>query len=184
MSVNPLYGPIDDRGQTEEPRADTRTPIKEEIASLVDDHEVHIAETAARLRLLARSQVAMWQKLPALALEADGRTGHSGDYQKMIARSRLELRGREQSLSERGRIDLDLMTGEFKSPHSEKLSPDHIVARLDPKSLDAETWIEKLAAEARRPHGSYYDAAEKERWREKLRAKHGLEKPELGRSTD
>lgn len=135
-------------------------------------------EAAEIVREFSRSQAEEWRKIPALALEADGRTGHSDQYSRAYRSGLWALRsGVRDGWYE---LFVDCATGDLVNA-GENLdpAPDHAVLRVlqRPEELDAQAIVERLEAEARKEHGSYYDADEKIAWREKTREETGVTSP-------
>lgn len=136
-----------------------------------------------RIREYARSQKALWQRVPWLALEADGRTGHGDNNSRAYRLGVWALRS--SARVGHYHVYVDLATGVLIDP----FTFHHKKGRLDPASndailaladrideLDAAALVAELEQKAKEPHGSYYSAAEKRAWRENIRKERGLEK--------
>ncbi len=129
------------------------------------------------IREYSRSQKKLWQKLPYLALEADGRTGYLGTYAKAYRLGYWEV----QCSVNRGDYNMyvDVETGEFISPWDyQKEVPDEYVLRLAlrPQEINVEQIIEELRQKAQRPTSSVYNSHKQARWRGRLRRELGLGK--------
>jgi hypothetical protein len=135
-----------------------------------------------KIREYSRSQKELWQQVPWLALEADGRTGWG--YSRCYNDGLLELDacksdGRYQAL-------VDLATGDIinafkfynKVPPKIVLADDEEVLRLSfhMDQLDVKKFVGVLKREAKKHYGSYYDPQEQEARKTEIRERSNLQK--------
>lgn len=135
-------------------------------------------EAAEIVREFSRSQVEDWRKIPALALEADGRTGHSDAYSMAYQTGLWTIKG----VRSNGwyMLFVDCETGElvFGGENLKPASDEVVIRALEkPEELDAAVIVEQLEAQGKEPHGSYYSEADKVAWREKVRQETGVTSP-------
>ena len=138
----------------------------------------------------------LWQRVPWLALEADGRTGFLDKYSCAYDSGFWQLDGSIKN--GHYQIYIDLATGELIDAASVSGMPLNLRDQeivISPKEngrklareegilglafhlneLDASMIISDLEREAQKPYGSYYKPHAQEEWRNDLREKFGLE---------
>jgi hypothetical protein len=147
-----------------------RESIEEQRAALI-----------AAVREYCRQQTPHWQRVPHLALEADGRTGYSEAYSRAYSQGYWAL----AASLERGyyRVYVDLATGELVNSFSHEPASDECVVLLlrDVQSLDAGLLVRALEADGETDVCSVYDRDEQAAWREKMRKHHGVAEVFTGR---
>jgi hypothetical protein len=123
-----------------------------------------------RIRAYTRSQKAFWQRVPYLALQADGRDGFSDQYSYAYHYGYWQLSG--SASGGYYNVYVDLATGELVNPVDRKKPAwDEDIAKLVPHldELDAGKLVKELEDEAKRPYFSGYSAAEHDTWRDQTR---------------
>ncbi|MDP3640785.1 MAG: hypothetical protein Q8R53_06340 [Nanoarchaeota archaeon] len=135
----------------------------------------------------SRSQKELWQKIPLLALEADGRTSSNGNYYRAYHSGFWGLdNGSDQCRS----VYVDLATGELVDAYSAfshffpgdvavpkksvlKPAREEEVLKLafNLEELDAKNIVASLEEEAKERYSSYYNLKEQKGWRDELRTK-------------
>ena len=148
-------------------------------------------DISKNIRGYSISQKEFWQQIPSLALEADGRTGHSDNYGRAFRTKYWAL----NSSIENGnyQVYVDLRTGDLVDAfHASDFSIMDYTIETEKKSvpaedeqiiklafhlceLDASRILKELKKESKQPHGSYYNTKEKEAWRKEMREKYELE---------
>ena len=143
------------------------------------------------MRDYSRSQKELWQRIPLLALEADGRTGFSDNYSRAYRSGFWAL---DESVSGGDYlVYVDLATGELVDaysasssisvcdvdvPKDSALTPareeEVLKLALNLDGLDAQQIVTSLEEEARAPYSSYYDLKEQEAWRTETRTELNL----------
>lgn len=138
-------------------------------------------ELVEMIREYSRGQKELWQLVPNLALEADGRTGYG--FQRVYGQGVLALQSTIFSGSYT--VYVDLATGDLVSPitfHDQgelDLALDtnvlRVLARLD--ELDAQKFVDHLRARSQEPHSSHshHNEQETREWRRKIREEQGLQ---------
>lgn len=135
----------------------------------------------------SREQKKLWQRIPSLALEADGRTGFSDAYSMAYHKGFWALNA---GIEEDGcySICVDLATGELvqaysalsdfcqcnsEKPKKSKLIParraDILTLAFSLDELDAPEIINRLKEKAKKPYCSCYDSKKQAEWRDGLR---------------
>ena len=137
-------------------------------------------ELAERIREFVRSKKESWQKVPIVALMADGRTGYRDQYRFAYESGYWNLGGYASAV--------DLATGELITLHGvvgtmnpTLSSDDHVIqyaANLD--DLDAESILATLREEAEKSHSERYDVDEQIAWRAGIRTRYGVGAPYSG----
>jgi hypothetical protein len=129
------------------------------------------------IRLSCIEQKDLWQKVPYLALQADGRSGYHDQYNTAY---RLGCWIIQSSLWQgHYHVYVDLETGElFNSPNlGTKAFDDKIlIAARSPEQFDAEYVVKELTKQSRKMINIIYDPAEQRRWRKQVKKECGLEK--------
>ena len=130
----------------------------------------------ASLRELSVSQASLWQQVPYLALQADGRTGYSDQYSRAYRQGYWAI---EPSLMDYGSymIYVDLETGEFVDgyiPTNSANAKNILMLANYPEQLDVYRIIRYLKKECKKPTQKNYDKKEQKTWRESLRKKFSL----------
>ena len=126
------------------------------------------------------SQKVFWQRIPYLALEADGRTGFDENLNRAYSEGRWVIEGSSQHGYYR--IMVDLATGKLVNPFKPiDSAPKDVILGISSylDQLDAKAIVERLETKSRKPCGSYYSEKEHEitdRRREQLRESLGLER--------
>ena len=142
-------------------------------------------ELVSKIREFARMQKDLWQRVPYLALQADGRTGHNDQHGRAFGQGYWAI----GASSERGcyTVCVDLETGELVSAFDpRKKASDEDVLRIAaaPDQIDAESVIAELRSEAMAPTVWYYKPEEKERWRKSKAERYGLRPDSYQRNID
>lgn len=112
-----------------------------------------------RIRAHARSQAAVWQQVPWLALQADGRSGFNGNLQLAYTSGYWAVDG-SAAASSGQRVWVDLANGELVhagNPYSPAGDDAVLLLATAPAELDAARLIEWLRKEAAEPIGPGYD---------------------------
>jgi hypothetical protein len=144
-----------------------------------------------KIRDYSTLQKNLWQLVPNLALEADGRTGHSEQYSRAYSSGFWAIR----ASVENGRFNVfvDLATGDLVDAYSasntfsvadfdcekdSSLKPARkkgiLELALDMEQLDAKEIINDLELEAKEPYFSGYNVEKKEAWRSEMREKYDV----------
>ncbi len=147
---------------------------------------------AEGIRNYSKAQKKLWQRVPLLALEADGRDGFLDNYSRAYDTGfwALEAGIRDGCYS----VYVDLATGELVDaysasggfsvcdidvPKESKIKPAGkedvltLAFRLD--ELDARKLVNSLERKAKEPYPSYYNPEEQEAWRDKKRKELNLQ---------
>jgi len=139
-------------------------------------------ELVKSIRELSRSQKGVWQKVPFMALQADGRTGFSDQYSRAYHQGywavTSTVRGGSYS------VYVDLETGELVSafdPRKEARDEDVLMIASNLNQLDAVSLVNKLSIDAKQPVGHYYNAQEQEKWRQETLKEYDLKPTEYRR---
>lgn len=148
-------------------------------------HITDLAENlASEIRAFSRRQDDLWQRVPWLALEADGRTG----YSERLMRAYLQgYWGLGPTLADgRFSVYVDLATGELVNSceyNSRILAPtrDIIVLANYIKSLDASFVISELVVLGERLYRRDFDPEKQVEWRLFLRKKLNLQQYKYSR---
>lgn len=134
---------------------------------------------AEEIRKAVAIQKDLWQKIPWLALEADGRIGFSSKYACAYERGYLQLEA--SKINGRYRVYLDLDTGElfdafFIACGINVLASDENVVNLlrNGYELNATETIKNLEQEAKKLQILFLKNPKG--WREEKRRKFGIEK--------
>jgi hypothetical protein len=135
-----------------------------------------IDEVISLIRDLSKSQVELWRKVPALALEANGKSGYSADLKLAYAKRLWTL----NSNNHYGELQLfvDLDTGElvdYKRNPSKRDAVIKLAFSLD--QIDAQKQIDWLTKVAVGPTFYAYDVGEQAKWRAEERKWYNV--PEL-----
>lgn len=123
-----------------------------------------IDEVISLIRDLSKSQVELWKKVPALALEVDDKSGYSADLKLAYAKKLWTL----NSNNHYGELQLfvDLDTGELVDYKRNPSRADAVIKlafSLD--QIDAQKQIEWLTKQALGPTFYAYDIDEQAKWR-------------------
>ncbi len=116
-------------------------------------------ELVQQLREYTGAQQDVWQRIPALALEADGRTGFSDQYSKAYHTGLWCIDPNQRT------VNVNLSTGELLATDAQT-----ILFALQPEKLDARKIVTSLEEKAKAPYGSYYNPEEQEQWRARERS--------------
>ena len=131
----------------------------------------------AAIRARSREQKALWQRIPYLALQANGIGGFSDSFQVAYVSGywRLGPTIRDGGYS----VFVDLATGELVNPYM-KETPAHdddvLLIAKNPDCLDAKTLIVQLEAQAKGTSTASMSLAELKVWRQEQIAELGLKK--------
>ncbi len=118
-------------------------------------------ELVQQVREGAEQQKALWQKVPYLALQADGRTGYSDNYCRAYHQGYWAVEGSQVSGSYT--IYVDLETGVLVNaydPRQKARDNDILRIAFGLHELDAADIIAGIQAHARMPCGTYYNNKE------------------------
>jgi len=134
-------------------------------------------ELITAIRARSREQKALWQRIPYLALQANGIGGFSDSLQVAYSSGywRLEPTIRTGGYS----VFVDLATGELVNPYMKETpawDDDVLLVAKDPDCLDAQALIDQLEAEAKGTSTASLSLAELKVWRKEQVAELGLEK--------
>jgi hypothetical protein len=113
------------RGKKEEVSMDANVVKKKDILAGIE-------EVAKIVREYCRDQKALWQRIPYLAFQADGRRGFISYYEEAYSQGYWT--------ASEFKIAVDLATGELVDPQ------DHSKAASDRFVFEIALWIEKLDA--------------------------------------
>jgi len=136
-----------------------------------------------RIREYSVEQASLWQQIPSLVLNAEGRTGFSEDYRLSYKWGYWAIDGSRSNTGQYARVFVDLDSGELVNYNSaydtnaeHGLAQDVEVLKLAMHidELDAHAIIRMLKQEAEQPYLSYYKAEEQDTWRESVREELGL----------
>ncbi|MDP3734090.1 MAG: hypothetical protein Q8R37_02585 [Nanoarchaeota archaeon] len=135
-----------------------------------------------KIREYSLSQQQQWQRVPYLALMADGRSGFNGNYSRAYHQGYWALESSCKSGYYNVYVDLDngnlvdahhaassIDLFDVDIPKESKSVPaneDEIIT-LDLDNLDARSLVRMLQQQAQEPYPSYYKAEEQEAWRRK-----------------
>jgi len=150
-------------------------------------------KVAEEIRDYSRSQIELWQRIPLLALEADGRTGFNGKYSNAYYNGFWELNGSVRSVKEHYLVYVDLSNGELVDAHLASSAVYACDSYIPKKSvlkparnkevlqlafnldeLDAQEIVTSLEKESKEAYPSYCDLTKHEEWRTKTRAELNL----------
>ena len=141
----------------------------------------------------SKSQKNLWQKIPLLALEADGISGFNDNYSRAYREGFWALEG---SIDENGySIYVDLSSGELIDAYSAskvfsicnlKISKNSMLEpaqkekilklAFNIKELNAQNIVNSLKKESKQPYSSYYDSSKQKKWRTKTKTELNLPK--------
>ncbi|MDO8571836.1 MAG: hypothetical protein Q7R79_04110 [bacterium] len=137
---------------------------------LTSIHEC-IEQLVEAIREYSRSQKRLWQRIPLLALKANGITGFSDQLSRSYHQGAWALK----SSAESGRytIYVDLATGELIDAHLFHHKKECVPARISDilriaahlEELDAQSIIRQLNGQTLEPYPSYYKADTQDAWR-------------------
>jgi len=155
---------------------------KESIAESFKDLKEQKTSIADEIREYVRGQRELWNQIPNLCLEADGRHGYLEDWSDAYYNKTLGLQN----------VYIDLVTGEIINypnlqpvvhvndgimydPNTDwdrkaQLAPDGSVVDLDLEGLDAEKHIENLREQANQEYWRGYNPRKIAQWRADIRA--------------
>ncbi|TAK89514.1 hypothetical protein EPO04_00140 [Patescibacteria group bacterium] len=132
-------------------------------------------ELAEEIRQFCRSQVDLWNQLPWLVLQAQGRTGWGPGYEYSVGMMVLE------SLNAHGYHigGVDLETGELiYAPKSQSdirpITDDAQILHIDLEELDAKPILKQYIELSQEETGSYYNYEEQEKQRQALAKRYHL----------
>jgi len=132
-------------------------------------------ELVSAVRSWVRSQKDLWQRVPYLALQADGRSGHLDKFAHAYYHGYWLL---DASINNGYYcVSVDLANGELIDPNkpTQKASDDSILVLVaDIDALDAVKVVAYLEQASTEPTGRWYDEKEKRAWRESVLKETGL----------
>jgi len=128
----------------------------------------------------SKSQKKSWQRIPILALEADGRIGYSEQYSRAYEHGFWALNSSIQNGCYSIYVDLD--TGNLINPHSIELSSRMLDANKESvlnlafnlDELDTKKIITSLEKKSKESYSLTYNPKEQEAWRMRVIKKLGL----------
>ena len=127
------------------------------------------------IRNYSTSQKELWQKVPLLALEADGRMGFKDTYARAYNQGFWALEGSVNNGYYS--VYVDLATGDlinFYASLNQVFEPagegSVLKLALNLNELDAKRIVTNLEEEAKKPYSSHYNPDKHEEWRDKKRA--------------
>ena len=146
------------------------------------------------IREISRIQAHLWQQIPALALEYNGRSGYSGQLQLAYTKRLWELD--IKTGSGRSGCCVDLTSGELVWLWNENppLNKKYVLAlAFGIEQINAQQKIDWMTEEILKPYPGYtqtlrdgteewrtfYDPVKQEAWRAGLRQRFGLPKPQI-----
>lgn len=138
------------------------------------DRQTH--ELAEAIRVYCREQREWWQRVPYLALQADGRDGFDGRSRAAYTTGYWALLHMEKH--QYNDVDVDLATGELVHAYDHpKSAGDEAVLLLAAKlqELDAVALVQELTKESKEPISPYMKDTNPPGWREEELEKLGLE---------
>ena len=139
------------------------------------------AALAENIRTYARSQKELWQLVPWLALEADGRSGYLDNYSRAYHLGVWALRASCSGGSYS--VYVDLATGELIRAGTfhwdqGKLMPasddEILMPAANIEELDAASIVKELQKESKKAIAKFYDPDKQAAWRKETRREHGL----------
>lgn len=139
--------------------------------------EKDVQELTDFIRDFSKEQKDLWQKVPYLALQADGRSGYSGQYSRAYEQGYWAIKG---STSEgRYTVYVDLETGELVDAFDPRKPADNknvivLALALALKELKAAEIVKKLSDEAKKSHYKDYKIRNQIEWRRSLKNSLGL----------
>jgi len=132
------------------------------------------------IRNYTTSQKELWQKVPLLALEADGRTGFKDNYSRAYNHGFWALEGSVNNGYYS--VYVDLATGDLINPYVslnrvfEPAGKESVLKlALNLNELDAQRIVTNLEEKAQKPYSSFYNLDKHEEWRNETRAKLNLQ---------
>lgn len=130
---------------------------------------------ARKVREISESQVSLWQKVPYLALQADGRTGYLDQYSRAYLQGYWAIESSIQGSSYAVYVDLE--TGSLRNGYAPQLAAvDKEIVRINLNELDAETVTRQLRELAKQPiNALFYNQLVRANWRKVVAAQLGLE---------
>lgn len=135
-----------------------------------------VSSLAEELRMFSKAQKGLWQQVPWLALQADGRSGYSDGYAFAYHKGlwRIEASIQHGSYT----IAIDCATGEPFNIWQNKPASDLDLLRCVHAwcDFDAERVVAELRKHVKESHFSGYDIKKVEAWRAELVTKLGLKK--------
>ncbi len=134
----------------------------------------HRKKLAVKIREYVRLQLKSWQRVPWLALQADGRGGYSDDYGKAYKYGLWPILCGKGG----GTFFIDCMTGEIVHNVGEVASDDGVISySVDLDLLDAAKIIARLEKQMRDGDPGHFTKSELDKrasWRESLIKVHDL----------
>ena len=136
-------------------------------------------ELISALRARSRAQTALWQKIPYLALQANGIGGFSDSLAVAYCSGYWRLEPSTANFYGRYSVFVDLATGELvkaADPSQPAADDDVLLLANDPECLDAQAIIDRLIREAKGTTTASLSLAELKVWRQEQIAELGLKK--------
>ena len=142
-----------------------------DLAYLKAHIETSISVLARQVRLYVAGQKQLWQQIPYLALEANGRSGFASDEQPWM--SKLWTLHKPGD----GAVFIDLVEAKIVNSEKTEVSDNLIIPLLNCLAdFDAQAIIDRLTEEASMPYKNGYDPATNDALREEIRAKYNVQK--------
>lgn len=126
-----------------------------------------VADLVSIVREHSQSQREQWQRIPYLALQADGRSGYSDNLRRAYVNKMWALGCSTDTCG----YHVIPTGGKPRQATVEQV----LVVAAHPEEIDAQRIIRWLEEEARRPYPSYYEPEKQEAWRNKAMKKLKLE---------
>ena len=140
----------------------------------------NVGKVIEDIRNYTTSQKELWQKVPLLALEADGRTGFKDNYSRAYNHGFWALEGSINNGYYS--VYVDLATGDLINPYSssdqafEPAGEERVLKlALNLNELDAQRIVTNLEEKAQQSYSSHYNPDKHEEWRNETRAKLNLQ---------
>lgn len=140
------------------------------------------SEMASLIRQYSRSQKELWQQVPYLALQANGRGGFSEHYSRCYSQGYWII---SSSSNHSGggfyTVIVNCETGELVYPHKKEPASDHFLMNISIEELDASKVIKDLKKHAtwknsEMIHFDDHTCKTPEEWRKKQAKKYGVKK--------
>ncbi len=133
--------------------------------------DADVVVLVSRVTEFSRRQKALWQKIPFLALSANGRSGYSDQYSRAYGQGYWAV---EASVSDGEYcVYVDLETGKLVNatdPRRPAKAEDVLRIARSLDQLDAASIVKSLEVQAKEPIGSYYDAKARRERKQRIAA--------------
>lgn len=130
---------------------------------------------AERVKRFSENERDLWQKVPYLALQADGRSGYSDQYSRAYDQGFWAIHS--SAVNGYYRVYVDLETGRLADPSNLIKTPcdeDIITLAAHLDELDAQNIVTELGKYSTEPTYKGYDPNKQNEWRNGLIRKLGL----------